>query len=486
MRAVEVRGEILVEALALLAQLEELVVQPAFLLAVMLLGVEVVDRCPAVGAGHEARAKQHASVIGSERPIDSLRRMASPLKPDELARYADAMVRVSVALRKDDDLIVTAEPAHRELAAALVEAAGRVGARSAEVLYVDPLVRAARLRSAPEKWLGFVTPWTAGRLRAFAAPTTATIFITGDSDTDALRGIDPKRLATDMTRKFEQLPWLRSKAWDGKRRWSIIAWPTEEWAAQVYPKLQPQNAQRRLAQDLLWFCRLGPDDPPGWQGLQQHLRDVQGRTKRLTQLKLQRLELRGPGTELSVGFPAGTVFLGGIESNAHGARTSANLPTEESFTTPDAASTNGTFRCSRPLVFQGRVVEGIAGEFRNGRLVRFEAKGANGEFFRTFIASVKNADRLGEVALVDRSSRIGQAGRVYYETLLDENAAAHIAFGVGFSATRERAPGNRSALGVNRSDTHIDVMIGTDDFEATGVGARGRRIPLLRDGAWQI
>jgi aminopeptidase len=132
------------------------------------------------------------------------------------------------------------------------------------------------------------------------------------------------------------------------------------------------------------------------------------------------------------------------------------------------------------------VIEGIEGEFRNGRLVRLDAKGANGKFFRTFIASVKNADRLGEVALVDRSSRIGQTGRVYYETLLDENAAAHIAFGVGFDASRMRAPGDRRALGINRSDAHIDVMIGTDDLEAMGIAARGRRVTLIRDGAWQI
>src|SRR5206468_2035006 len=132
-----------------------------------------------------------------------------------------------------------------------------------------------------------------------------------------------------------------------------------------------------------------------------------------------------------------------------------------------------------------KLVEGVAGEFRNGRLVRFDAKGRNGSFFRDFLARIPNADRLGEVALVDRSSRIGQTGRIYFDTLLDENAAAHIAFGMGFDKTRRRKDGARGSFGVNRSDTHIDVMIGTDDLEATGIGPRGRRIPLIRDGAWQ-
>ena len=412
--------------------------------------------------------------------------MISPLKPDELVRYADAMIRTAVSVRAGDDLIVFAEPAHRELAVALVEAGYRLSARSVEVVTIDPLVRAARMRTAPERWLGYVTPWNERRLRAFAAPTTATLYITGEGDPQALDGVDPGRAARDATGPYRQLRWLRSEAWELKRRWGIIAWPTEPWAKQVYPSLQPRNAVRRLAQDLLWFCRLGADDPAGWKGLKDHLAAVQRRTARLSKLKLERLELTGPGTELSVALPPEAIFLGGGEKNAHGIHTSPNLPTEESFTTPNASSTNGSFRCSRPLVFQGKLIEGIAGEFRNGRLVRLDAKGPNGEFFRDYLGKIENADRLSEVALVDRSSRIGQTGRIYYDTLLDENAAAHIAFGMGFDRTRQKKAGDRRVLGVNRSDTHIDVMIGTDDLEATGIGARGRRIPLIRDGAWQI
>ena len=412
--------------------------------------------------------------------------MASPLKPDELARYAEAMVRTTVSLRRDDDLIVIAEPAHRELAVAVVEAAYRIGARSATVDYLDPLVRRARLRLAPEKWLGYATPWNVKRLRSFGEPTTATLYLVGEDEPHALDGVDPARAAADAVGLFKQLPWLHSKTWNARRRWSIVGWPTEGWARQVYPSLQPRNAVRRLAKDLLWFCRLGPDDPPGWQGLQDHLAAVNRRTVRLTKLQLRGLELRGSSTELSVGFPPEARFLGGKERNAHGIQISPNVPTEESFSTPDAVSTNGTFRCSRPLVFQGKLIEGLAGEFRNGRLVRLEATGANGDFFRAYLALIRNADRLGEVALVDGSSRIGQTGRVYYNTLLDENATAHIAFGAGFDNTRRRQPGDRRALGVNRSDAHIDVMIGTDELEATGITARGKRIPLIRDGAWRI
>jgi aminopeptidase len=410
----------------------------------------------------------------------------SPFTQAELTRYAEAMAHGSISVRRGDDVIVLAEPAHRDLAVVLVEVAFRAGARSAEVVYVDPRVRAARLRHAPRKSLGYVTPWNARRLRDMTEPTTSTLFITGDSDLDAYKGIDAERAAADATGPFKQLPWLRSEHRESKRRWGIVAWPTEEWATRVYPSLAPAAATRRLAKELLWFCRLGPEDPAGWKGLKEHLALVQRRAVRLTRLGLTRLELRGPGTDLAVGLSPGALFLGGGEKNAHGIHISPNLPTEENFTTPDARSTEGTFRCSRPLVFQGREIEGIAGEFRNGRLVHLKGKGKNGEFFREYIGSIENADRLGEVALVDSSSRIGRSGRIYYNTLLDENAAAHIAFGAGFGKTRPQTSSRGRFAGVNKSDTHIDVMIGTDELEATGVDGRGRPIPLIRDGVWQI
>ena len=151
---------------------------------------------------------------------------------------------------------------------------------------------------------------------------------------------------------------------------------------------------------------------------------------------------------------------------------------------PSACGTNGTFACSYPLSFQGRVIEGIAGEFRNGKLVRLDAATKDDRAFLTaYIDSDPsgNGRRLGEVALVDATSRIGQTGRMYYDTLMDENAAAHIAFGAGFGGTRQN--GKR---GLNISTIHLDVMIGGPDFEVTGITAKGKRLPLITGGLWQI
>jgi aminopeptidase len=411
--------------------------------------------------------------------------VAGLLEPEQLARYADAVVKVGISVARDDVVLVTCQPAHREFAVALGEAGYRAGARSVDVEYLDPLVRAAYLRTAPDRAIGYVAPWRGTRARASMRPETATLWIAGEGEPGALKDVPGKRVAEDMTRAAKRFGDVRRASQLGKRRWSIAAWPTESWAASVYPRLGATAAQRRLARDLLDFCRVGPDDAPGVTGLRDHLSGLRRRAKRLSRLKLERLELRGPGTALDVSLHPDGIWLGGGRTNFYGKRTTPNLPTEECFTSPIAAATDGTFRCSQPLMFQGQLIDGISGEFRGGRLVRLDAKRGR-DFLADFLFEIKDADRLGEVALVDSSSRIGKAGRIYYNTLLDENAAAHIAFGSGFAETRTNHAESRAARGVNRSEAHVDVMIGTSDFEATGIGTRGRRTPLIADGVWQI
>jgi aminopeptidase len=405
------------------------------------------------------------------------------LPPESLERYADAIVRASLGIEKGDTLVVQGEPEHRELLVAVAASAYRAGARFVDVVTADPLVMRARLLHGSDDALGALSPWSRRRYREAAGPNGAIAHIAGEGEAGYLDGVPPERIATDYSRLVKQLDFVRRAQLNLRSRWIIAGWPTDQWAGRVYPKLERAEAKRRLATDLLGFCRLADDDGKGTSGWSGHLRTLSRRSARLTKLGLTRLELRGPGTELDIGFVEGTRWLGGFETLADGRKLAANMPTEEVFTSPDPRRTSGTFRCTFPLSFRGRLIHGLRGEFSKGRLVRLEADSDDDrDFVAGFIDTDRPGRRLGEVALVDATSRIGQAGRIYYNTLLDENAAAHIAFGSGFGGTRSETP----ARGVNRSTIHLDVMIGGPELEATGFGARGRRVPLIREGAWQI
>jgi aminopeptidase len=407
------------------------------------------------------------------------------LEPDQLRRYADAIVKAGLGFKPGETLLVQGEPAHRELLVALAEAGYRAGASIVEVQYGDPLVTRARLKLAKEDALGAVPPWSKQRLRELAKPSGARAVVTGVSEPGFLDGIRADRIGLDYSRAAKETAFYQRAAIDMKARWTGAGWPTDHWAGQVYPKLPALKAKRKLAQDLLWFCRLTDADGRGSAGWLSHTRALARRAAKLTKLGLTSLELRAPGTELNVKLSPGSRWLGGLEETPWGVGITPNMPTEETFTSPDATATNGTFTCTFPLSFQGRLIEGLRGEFKRGKLVRLDAKKKSD---RDFVLNYIDSDpsgrgrRLGEVALVDATSRIGQTGRTYFNTLYDENAAAHIAFGAGFGGTR---PDGKST-GLNRSTIHLDVMIGSPEFTVTGVDGKGKPVSVIRDGLWQI
>lgn len=403
----------------------------------------------------------------------------SGLATDRIRSYAEAIVRDYVDTRPGDTILVDCEPAHRELAEAIATAAYRQGAELVDVAYQDRRIQAARIREADDDALGVVAPWHRSRLRSSLKETTAIVRIVGDEEPGVLAGLDPVRLSHDFQTRARTLSWF-SRAIVGNRvRWTIVAWPTAEWAAAVYPDTDAADAVRRLGEDLLWFSRQGPDDPDdAWR---THCRMLQERARLLSDRRFARLEFRGPGTDLDVALFDDTMWLGGGDTTVTGRPISPNVPTEEVFTSPNPARTQGTFRCTTPLSFNGRVIDGIAGRFSRGRLAEITADDPDDQAIleQTF-STDRGAGRLGEVALVDRTSRIGRAGRIYGETLLDENAASHIALGNGFTGTR--AGGGR----LNRSVVHLDVMIGSDDVAVTGVGDDGSRTPILVGGEWRL
>jgi aminopeptidase len=407
------------------------------------------------------------------------------LEPSELRRYADAITKASLGITKGDVLLVQGSCAHRELVVAVAEAGYRAGAEVVDVSYYDPLAERARLEHGSKAALGVVTPWALRRMRELVKPHGARAVIVGTSEPDYLHGIPNRRIATDVAGVARQTKFFQRANLDLDARWTGAGWPTDYWAGQVYPELTTHEGKQRLARELLRFCRLTDEDGKGSAGWLAHVRGLARRAARLTKLGLTGLELRGPGTKLDIRLAPDTRWLGGQEQTAAGVKICPNMPTEETFTSPDRNGANGTFACTFPLSFQGKLIHGLRGEFRNGKLVQLEGDEQEG---RDVVASYIDSDptgngrRLGEVALVDSTSRIGQSGRTYFNTLLDENAAAHIAFGAGFGGTRTTKP----ARGVNNATVHLDVMIGGPELEVTGVGAKGKRVPVIADGLWQI
>jgi aminopeptidase len=407
------------------------------------------------------------------------------MTPAELERYAEMILKGCIALRRGDLVLVRPALGHRELAVALADAGYRAGAAVVDVEYDDPRVYAARILHGSKEALGTRSPWRDAQIRALGEEKVALVQVNGEFELDVTAQLPPERVAESTKAQVAGAAMARIRR-EGRLRGTICAWPTEEWARRVFPELDGARAQRALAKELLSFCRLGPKDPPGHKGWAEHLTTLRRRAARLTKLDLKEVHVVDDGTDLRLRIAPFSMWRGGGEKDLWGRQIAMNVPTEECFVSPDAAASEGTFRCSRPRSFGGRVIEGLSGEFRGGRLVRLKARReSDRDWLARYLAAIPNADRLGEIALVDASSRIGRTGRIYYNGLLDENAAAHMAFGSGFAKTRT-VPIGRSRHGVNRSKTHIDVMIGTDALDAFGVTQTGRRVPLVSGGIWRF
>jgi aminopeptidase len=405
---------------------------------------------------------------------------ASLLDDRTLERYAGAIVRTCLAIGPGDLLAVHGEPAHRPLILALTSAAYAAGADYVDVAFVEPAVRRARVDNARPETLDFQPPWAEKRLRDLAAAHGASISINGPSNPTQMNGADPGRATRERTSRIPgQRIYLR-EVQRNALRFCVVAFPLEGWCAPVYPELDPAAATRQVALDLASFCRVADADPDdAWD---RHVEMLSARADWLNELELDRLVLRAPGTDLEVGMARGGKWCAADETTVHGDRFRANMPTEEVFTSPDPRRTTGTFRCTRPLTLDGRRIDGIHGRFVSGRLVEVAADNeSDRSYLASYVARDRGAARLGEVALVDATSRIGLTGRTYGITLLDENAASHIAFGSGYASTRH-PDGER----VNNSQIHVDVMIGAPDMEVTGYTAAGQPVPVVRDGLLQL
>jgi aminopeptidase len=396
--------------------------------------------------------------------------------PATLERFADLVVGFAVNLQQDQVLAVGAEIGKEDLARALAASGYRHGAKFVDVSYFDLHVKRARIEHARDETLSFVPSWYGERVLELGRQRCARIGLTGPAHPGLLEDLDPHRLSRD------QLPALKEGGQVVNERttnWTAVPCPTRAWAQLVHPDLDPEAAWTRLGEQILHVCRLDEADPvAAWKERQATL---VGAAARLTERRLDALRFRGEGTDLTVGLLPTSHWMAATFSTLDGIAHMPNLPSEEVFTAPDPERVDGVVRSTKPLVVGGSIVRGLELEFRGGRAVRIDAI-ENADVVRGYAERDAGAARLGEVALVDGDGRIGALDTVFFDTLLDENAASHIALGEAYSFTAGEADQGR----LNRSIIHVDFMIGGPGVDVDGVTTGGDVVPVLQDGAWQL
>jgi aminopeptidase len=392
-------------------------------------------------------------------------------------RLAELVVGYGANVQPGQVVGVTTYTGKEELTREIARAAYQRGAKWVDVLTFDPWVKRQRLAYADESTLDYVPGWMIDRLEWFSDEHAARVTLAGPAAPEALAGIDPARAGRDL------LPYLRNTGDVINRattNWCVAPAPTPDWATLVYPDLDPDEALDRLWEAIAHICRLDEDDPAAaWQ---QRARALEGVAARLTERRFDAIRLHGPGTDLTVGLLPSSTWHAADFTTVDGLRHFPNIPSEETFTTPDPTRAEGHVTATRPLEVYGAMIDGIRVDFSGGKVTRIDAdRGA--DTLRSIAAKDEGSARLGELALVDKEGRIGPLGTTFYTTLLDENAASHIALGNGY----ELGVGEEDdRTKVNQSQVHIDFMIGSLELDVDGIPSGGEPVPLLRGGAWQV
>jgi aminopeptidase len=401
---------------------------------------------------------------------------------DRLSRYAELVVRIGLNVQPGQVVRVAADLSHAPVARAVVEHAYLAGASRVSVDYSDNLVRRSTLQHAPMATLTEHEPWQLERLRGWGRDGAALLTLTGNPDPHAFDGIDGARLAAvpmELARES------RTLTLGGGVSWCVVAAPNPGWATQVFG----EPDEERLWEAVSIAMRL--DEPNVVETWREHRARLQQRSVALEALDLDEVRYHGGATDLTVGIIPGARWVSGSLTTRAGIEFMPNLPTEEVFTSPDRRRADGTIALTRPLVLPGAgvLVEDLVVHFEAGRITDVSAS-SGVEAVRAQLDSDEGARSLGEVALVDGASRVRAAGVVFHDTLYDENAGSHVAWGQSFpfalTGGLDLSGEELFERGLNTSSVHTDVVVGGPGVHVEGRTRDGRVVPIITDDAWVL
>ena len=406
------------------------------------------------------------------------------MRKTQLQRYAKLIAKTGLNVKKGQTVFINAGLDQPEFVTMVVEECYKAGAKA---VYVDwsyqPVAKlSANYRSLES--LSEVSPWAKAQWEYKANDLSCRLFIESE-DPDGMNGIDQDKMSKARRAQFPIIKPYRD-AMENKHQWCIAAVPGKAWAKKVFPDLPVSKAVEKMWEVILYTSRADGKNPiKAWK---EHNADLAARCDYLNSLGLKYLEYKSAnGTNFKVELNEDGIFCGGDEKTLKGRVFNPNIPTEEVFTSPKAGSADGIVYSSKPLSYMGEVIENFSVRFENGKAVEVKAERGE-ELLKHMISMDEGAAKLGEVALIPYNSPISQSGVLFYNTLFDENASCHLAFGRGFNEclkgfeklTHEEC----KQRGINESMIHVDFMIGTKDMDIVGITKTGEKVQIFSNGNW--
>ena len=405
------------------------------------------------------------------------------MKQTILRRYARLIARAGVNIQKGQDVIIKCGIEQPKFVQLLVDECYKAGARRVKVEFKYLPLDKLHVRHQTLTTLSTVEEWEKARLQHYVDTLPCIIYLESD-DPDGLKGIDQEKIAKADQKTYPVIkPFIDQM--ENNYQWCIAAVPGEAWAKKLFPKLRKSQAVEKLWEAILFTSRVTEDPVAEWEA---HNKDLSERCAFLNNLGIAQLHYKGDnGTDLTVGMIPEAQFTGGTDTSRKGISFDSNIPTEECYTSPMRGKAEGIVYATKPLSYQGELIEDFWIRFENGRAAEVGAK-KNQALLEQMISMDEGAAYLGECALVPVDSPIAEYGVLFYNTLFDENAACHLALGMGFADTikgfEEKTLDECREMGINDSMEHNDFMIGYEGLDIDAVTFDGRTVPIFRRGRW--